>query len=175
MEEYNEWIELHQGRNKLQKERENLIASEKKLEDEFLAAITKMEAEDKKEEQKAKAAEETPKKTDEETKALGQEPKPVVQDEKAEHAEKDREKKRAQEEKTRTEARRKLQKKKEWLEAELASVLEDIRIRKEVAVVRGSVEVNRELEGEGMYGDEVEDGVEKMILPPIAVTTGRSL
>lgn len=43
-----------------------------------------------------------------------------------------------------------------WVEDELGVVREAIRVRKEVAVVRGAVESNCEGEGEGFYGDEVE-------------------
>jgi hypothetical protein len=57
-----------------------------------------------------------------------------------------------------------------WLEKELTSIREAIRVRREVAVVRGAVEANRIAEGESMYGDETEPGVEKIILPPVATS-----
>lgn len=47
-----------------------------------------------------------------------------------------------------------------WIRDELASVHEAIRIRKDVAVVRGSIEMNRILEGENLYDDELEPGFE---------------
>jgi hypothetical protein len=52
-----------------------------------------------------------------------------------------------------------------WLVSELASIKEAIRVRREVAVVRGAVRINRITEGEGLYGDDVEPGLEKIILP----------
>jgi hypothetical protein len=52
-----------------------------------------------------------------------------------------------------------------WLERELATIKEAIRVRKEVAMVRGAVEANRFAEGENLYGDEEEPGIEKLILP----------
>jgi hypothetical protein len=54
---------------------------------------------------------------------------------------------------------------KKWLERELATIREAIRVRKEVAVVRGAVEANRIAEGQNLYGDEEEPGIEKLILP----------
>jgi septal ring factor EnvC (AmiA/AmiB activator) len=59
---------------------------------------------------------------------------------------------------------------KKWLEKELTSIREAIRVRREVAVVRGAVEANRIMEGQSMYGDETEPGVEKMILKPVATS-----
>jgi len=52
-----------------------------------------------------------------------------------------------------------------WLESELASIKEDIRVRREVAAARGAVKINRMSEGEGLYGDDVEPGIEKIFLP----------
>jgi len=52
-----------------------------------------------------------------------------------------------------------------WLESELTSVKEAIRVMREVAVVRGAVEANRMAEGEELYGDDVEPSIEKIILP----------
>jgi hypothetical protein len=52
-----------------------------------------------------------------------------------------------------------------WLESELASIKEAIRVRREVAVARGAVKINRITEGEGLYGDDVEPGLEKIIVP----------
>jgi hypothetical protein len=52
-----------------------------------------------------------------------------------------------------------------WLERELGAIKEAIRVRKEVAMVRGAVEANRFAEGENLYGDEEEPGIEKLILP----------
>lgn len=54
---------------------------------------------------------------------------------------------------------------KKWLESELAKIKESIRVRREVAVVRGAVEANRIEEGEALYGDEDEPGAEEVILP----------
>ena len=68
--------------------------------------------------------------------------------------------------KERNEAAEKAKEKmKVWIEEELASVKEAIRVRREVAVVRGSVESNRVAEGENLYGDDLEPGVEVKILP----------
>ncbi len=39
------------------------------------------------------------------------------------------------------------------------SVNEAIRVRKEVPIIRGSVEANRVAEGDNLYGDEVEPGM----------------
>ena len=47
----------------------------------------------------------------------------------------------------------------QWLEDELQSVKEAIRVRKDVAEVRGAVEANRITEGENLYGDEIEPGL----------------
>ena len=52
-----------------------------------------------------------------------------------------------------------------WLESELTSIKEAIRVIREVAVVRGAVEANRMSEGESLYGDDVEPSIEKIILP----------
>lgn len=52
-----------------------------------------------------------------------------------------------------------------WLEGELAIIREAIRVRREVAIVRGAVEANRIVEGDALYGDDVEPGIEKIILP----------
>ncbi|KAE9367838.1 hypothetical protein N431DRAFT_416757 [Stipitochalara longipes BDJ] len=52
-----------------------------------------------------------------------------------------------------------------WLESELTTIKEAIRVMREVAVVRGAVEANRMTEGEELYGDDVEPGIEKIILP----------
>jgi len=38
-------------------------------------------------------------------------------------------------------------------------VNEAIRVRKEVPIIRGSVEANRVAEGDNLYGDEVEPGM----------------
>ncbi|TVY12875.1 hypothetical protein LARI1_G008283 [Lachnellula arida] len=46
------------------------------------------------------------------------------------------------------------------LQEELDSIREAIRVRKEIAVVRGAVEVNRIAEGEYLYGDELEPSAE---------------
>lgn len=45
-----------------------------------------------------------------------------------------------------------------WLERELSIIKEAIRVRREVAVIRGAVEANRVAEGEALYGDEDEPG-----------------
>jgi len=58
-----------------------------------------------------------------------------------------------------------------WLEKELTSIREAIRVRRTVVVVRGAVKANRIAEGESMYGDETEPGVENIILPPVATST----
>ncbi|TVY39396.1 hypothetical protein LOCC1_G004561 [Lachnellula occidentalis] len=47
------------------------------------------------------------------------------------------------------------------LQRELDSIREAIRVRKEIAKVRGAVEVNRVAEGEDLYGDELEPSAEK--------------
>jgi septal ring factor EnvC (AmiA/AmiB activator) len=62
-----------------------------------------------------------------------------------------------------------------WLETELSNIEEAIRVRKEVAIVRGAVEANRIVEGENLYGDDMELSVEKVIgLPVLASTTSIS-
>ncbi|TVY58202.1 hypothetical protein LSUE1_G008712 [Lachnellula suecica] len=53
---------------------------------------------------------------------------------------------------------------KKRLEEELRIVNEASRVRKEIAVVRGGVEINRVAEGEGLYGDEQEPSAEKVLL-----------
>jgi hypothetical protein len=47
---------------------------------------------------------------------------------------------------------------KKWLEDELQSLKEAIRVRRDVAVVRGAIEANKITEGEH-YGDELEPGL----------------
>ncbi len=118
-EEYDEWIELNQGRSKLEKELKRLA------EDEVEVVTT--------EEKDGKKNSETKKKEfgESETKARI--------------------------------------KKKEWLNEELKSVKEAIRVRKEVAVVRGAVESNRVAEGENLYGDEGEPGVEGKIFTATSI------
>jgi len=119
-EEYEEWIELNQGRQKLEKE------------------LTKLQIESEpvmKKDQDGKMVEEKPKE-----KMMSQ-----------------------SESKTKVTM-------KSWLENELRSVKEAIRVRKEVAVVRGSVEANRVAEGGNLYGDEEEPGVEVKIFPQSALS-----
>lgn len=48
---------------------------------------------------------------------------------------------------------------------------EAIRVRKEVAIVRGAVEANRVAEGEDMYGEGGNEGVEKHIFKDALVTS----
>lgn len=117
-EQYDEWIELEQGRQNLEKELKKLEEDKPETK-----RITEMEA--KKQEEEAK-------------------------------------KKKTQENKEKDKAKAKTRK---WLEGELATIKEAIRVRREVAVIRGAVEANRIAEGEGMYGDDVEPGVEEIILP----------
>lgn len=50
------------------------------------------------------------------------------------------------------------------LQEELDSIREAIRVRKEIAVVRGAVEVNRIAEGEDLYGDDWEPSADKAFL-----------
>jgi hypothetical protein len=45
----------------------------------------------------------------------------------------------------------------------LKTIKETIRVKKEIAIVRGAVKANRIAEGENLYGDEVELGIEKLI------------
>ncbi|CAL3970949.1 unnamed protein product [Diplocarpon coronariae] len=117
-EEYDEWIELNQGRQKLEEE------------------LRKVKGED----------------------GDGKEPEKVEEQKKL----------------TETEEKTK-QKSREWLESELKSVSEAIRVRREVAVVRGAVEANRVAEGESLYGDEAEPGVEVKIFPQTVLSArGRS-
>ncbi|KAE8442112.1 hypothetical protein EG329_003818 [Mollisiaceae sp. DMI_Dod_QoI] len=145
-EEYDEWIELMQGREKLERGLRKIREEEemgRKDEEEEKCAF---DEEQKKEEEQAKRDKKAWKK--EEWRKEGNEKK---------------EKARA--------------KMKVWLEEELGGVREAIRVRREVAVVRGSVESNRVAEGENLYGDELEPGVEKKILPPptstaLAIGTG---
>ncbi|PVH82479.1 hypothetical protein DL98DRAFT_414800 [Cadophora sp. DSE1049] len=114
-EEYEEWIELNQGRQKLEKE------------------LTKLQIESEPILKKGKDG-----------KMVEEKPKEKVMS--------------PSESKTKGTM-------KSWLENELRTVKEAIRVRKEVAVVRGSVEANRVAEGGNLYGDEVEPGVEVKIFP----------
>ncbi|KAK2624781.1 hypothetical protein QTJ16_005974 [Diplocarpon rosae] len=102
-EEYDEWIELNQGRQRLEEELRKINGE------------GGQETEEEKAEEKNKLSE--------------------------------------------TEQRLK-QKSREWLESELQIVSEAIRVRREVAIVRGAVERNRLAEGEPLYGSEEEPGVE---------------
>jgi hypothetical protein len=130
-EEYDEWIELVQGRQKLENE------------------LKKMDTEEKEKEKKEKARQKAIE--DEKKKNGGNLPK----DQKPEL-----------EEKPKNESAEKARlKMKKWLEEELVVVKEEIRVRREVAVVRGAVEAHRIAEGENLYGDEAEPGVEARILP----------
>ena len=60
-------------------------------------------------------------------------------------------------------AKKSKEKMKKWLEDELETLKETIRVKKEIAIVRGAVEANRIAEGENLYGDEVELGLEKLL------------
>ncbi len=117
-EQYDEWIELMQGREHLEEELENLDSK-----------AAGLRAEEKQKQQ-------------EEAKTNEQQ---IIESKKLDEKEKERTKK--------------------WLERELATIREAIRVRKEVAVVRGAVEANRIAEGQNLYGDEEEPGIEKLILP----------
>jgi hypothetical protein len=83
-------------------------------------------------------------------------------DEKGEEKEKGKEGKRK--------ADRARAKMKAWLNEELHSVNEAIRVRKEVAIVRGSVEANKVAEGENLYGDEIERGIEELYVTSTAAS-----
>ncbi|EKD21215.1 hypothetical protein MBM_00328 [Drepanopeziza brunnea f. sp. 'multigermtubi' MB_m1] len=133
-EEYDEWVELNQGREKLENELDKLKKEMEKLKkDEKDKAEPEKDKDGKPEKDEKDKAE--PEKTDEEQKKLS-----------------------ATQEKTNKKAQ-------EWLETELKSVREAIRVRREVAVVRGAVEANRIAEAEPLYGDEDELGVEAKIFP----------
>ncbi|KAH7348616.1 hypothetical protein BKA65DRAFT_477015 [Rhexocercosporidium sp. MPI-PUGE-AT-0058] len=114
-EEYEEWIELNQGRQKLEKELNALVKGpeQKKVKDGKVI--------EGKEKEKEVALSETEKKAKETMRI--------------------------------------------WLESELRTVKEAIRVRREVAVVRGSVDSNRVAEGQNLYADEGEPGVEVKIFP----------
>ncbi|KAL5322560.1 hypothetical protein ACEPPN_010533 [Leptodophora sp. 'Broadleaf-Isolate-01'] len=112
-EEYEEWIELNQGRQKLEKELNVLIKGPEKKKDKHGKVV-----EDKENEVVLSETEKKAKET-----------------------------------------------MKKWLEKELRTVKEAIRVRKEVAVVRGSVDANRVAEGQNLYADEGEPGVEVKIFP----------
>jgi hypothetical protein len=137
-EEYDEWIELMQGRQKLEGE------------------LKKMEKEDR---EKAKKEAERKKAIEEEKKKHGGKLSPEKEKELAP--------------KTRNESAEKAREKmKRWLEEELSVVREAIRVRKEIAFVRGSVENNRVAEGVNLYGDEEEPGVEeKIFITPTSTTS----
>jgi hypothetical protein len=117
-EQYEEWIELMQGREHLEEELENLDSE-----------AAGLRAEEKKKQQ-------------EEAKMNEQQ---ILESRTIDEREKEWTRK--------------------WLERELGAIKEAIRVRKEVAMVRGAVEANRFAEGENLYGDEEEPGIEKLILP----------
>jgi hypothetical protein len=126
-EAYDEWLELNQGRQDLEKELKNL------------AAAGGREAKIKEEAEKNKKAD--------------------LNDGKKIHEDEGRKNEVTGKAKAKTE---------KWLEEELASVREAIRVRRQVAVIRGAVEANRIVEGEALYGDEIEPGVEKIIFKSVA-------
>lgn len=138
-EEYDEWIELMQGRQKLEEELKKMDKAEKET------AKKEEERKKKVEEEKKNGGKLSPEKE----KELGEKPR-------SESAEK---------------ARVKM---KRWLEDELSVVRETIRVRKEVAVVRGAVEANRVAEGENLYGDEEEPGIEAKVFPAHSKTMATS-
>ncbi|CZT48655.1 uncharacterized protein RSE6_09385 [Rhynchosporium secalis] len=118
-EEYSEWIELNQGRQKLSRE---------------LQKILKPPVPEKK-----KVKDKDGKMVEEKVKVV-----PL------------------------TDAEKKAQETtKKWLEAELRIVEEAIRVRREVAVVRGSVEAHRLAEGQNLYADKEEPGVEGKIFAKV--------
>jgi hypothetical protein len=113
-EQFDEWIELQQGRTTLEKELKKLKEAEESA-----------EAHRKKKEQ-----------------GIGKEVVDVLMEP--------------------SEVEKKANAKmKKRLHGELASIREAIRVRKEIAVVRGAVEANRVAEGEDLYGDELEPSAEK--------------
>ncbi|KAG4438833.1 hypothetical protein IFR05_005673 [Cadophora sp. M221] len=120
-EEYDEWIELNQGRQKLEKELDTLIKGPEKKKDKDGKEV---------EEKEVVVLTETEKKAKETMKIS--------------------------------------------LEKELRTVKEAIRVRKEVAVVRGSVDANRVAEGQNLYVDEGEPEVEVKIFPQVVASAGIS-
>jgi hypothetical protein len=126
---YEEWIELNQGRQTLEKELKDLAAADEK------------EVESKEDAERHKKVE-------------SEDGENVHEKEKG----KDEIKKKAK------------AKTKKWLEEELASIREAIRLRREIAVVRGAIEANRIAEGTALYGDEIEPGVESIIFKPDATS-----
>ncbi|RDW87739.1 hypothetical protein BP5796_03433 [Coleophoma crateriformis] len=131
-EQYDEWIELQQGAQRLRDE------------------IHKLD-------QKKRALDEKSRRNEDEEKRRQEEHKDSELDETEQRQEAARKK----QEKARADVQAKAdQKKRQWLEEELSTVDEAIRVRKEVAMVRGSVEANRIAEGEDIYGDALEPGLE---------------
>jgi hypothetical protein len=153
-------MELGQGRIKIEKE----LAKIKEEEEEE----RKGEAEEiKKEEEAKKEHEENMKKQEEEIKQKAENKK--KQEEDVKRLEENIQKgnnvvERKDEDRGKSETAKKAKEKmKKWLEDELETLKEAIRVKKEIAIVRGAVEANRIAEGENLYGDEVEPGIEKLI------------
>ncbi|KAL3425067.1 hypothetical protein PVAG01_04348 [Phlyctema vagabunda] len=139
-EQYDEWIELMQGRQRLEDE------------------LHKMEAEERAKES-AKALEQDREREREREQGAGDREKTMPETQR----------------RRRTNNRDKLviqakanAKKKQWLEDELETVREAIRVRREVAMVRGAVEAHRIAEGGDIYGDADEPGLEPLF--PITST-----
>jgi hypothetical protein len=146
-EEYDEWIELNQGREKLEKELGGLKGEE----------MLSLDRERKNEQERADRLAQM-----EEEKGWKEGNK--VEKELKADKKKQREKEEKEDKKTMVEfemKKKSREKTKEWLEGELQTINEAIRVRREVAVIRGAVEHNRQIEGEFLYGDAEEPGVEK--------------
>jgi hypothetical protein len=146
-EQYDEWIELNQGREKLEKELQGLSAEE------VLGDAVEKNMEN------AKAARMQQAEEEKGWKEGNKVEKEMKADRKKQREKEEKEeKKSAAEMETKKNAREKT---KRWLESELQIVKEAIRVRREVAVIRGAVEQNRMAEGEFLYGDAQEPGIEK--------------
>lgn len=134
-EQYDEWVELMQGKQKLQDELKKLSLRENER-------WQKLQQQREQEASKENAKDKDSEKSDEDKQKLKQE-----------------EKKKFDQDKTTIDAKADA-KKRQWILDELAEVEEAIRVRKEVAMVRGAVEANRIAEGEDIYGDALEPGLE---------------
>ena len=129
--QYDEWIELNDGRQKLEGEISDLLNRGTN------------EDIDQSEEQE----------TD-------REGEPNDGDEDEEKPKKQKKKKKKAKNKKSKAAEKARLKRRKWLEDELASIRETIRVQREVAMVRGAVEANRIAEGEFLYGNDLEPGVD---------------
>jgi hypothetical protein len=164
-EQYDEWIELMQGKDKLNKELQTI----KERDDEAESRMRNEASEGKKSGERQHRKDRESRKDAEERKKLEEEEEAKKNGKEKELEEKKKEEEKLNKEKQERDILRR------WLETELSNIEEAIRVRKEIAIVRGAVEANRIVEGENLYGDDMELSVEKVIgLPVLASTTSIS-